>query len=861
MINFQTSSAPKLLRLQTFICVCLLLLTCCRPFKDREQNFIDFKGTSYDSSYIKIIDNDTIIFFQKFDVGTRSRREIAYSYHEFIAKSRDNLSRHRIDSLTNAFSEKFGRLTLVDSIPKANVYHFKYYLRRTESDHEIERWLVNSRGFDYVEPNYYYANQANQFQEAFDIEQWSMENRGFPYLGGGKADADMDGQEAIKYFNQHVSTDSKVIVAVIDGGAEVDHPSLASAIFTNVLEVPNNKIDDDHNGLIDDVHGWNFASNNNFLFDATGHGTHVAGIIGASPTISRKMRGVSPNASLLIVKTNESGLSSSMAIAKGIYYALDMNAAVINMSLGSYSYSQTMFNAVQNAVNTGVMVVAAAGNDGKDVLTSPTFPCSYANVVCVASTNRYDSLAENSNYQSGHPQNSPIIINIAAPGVQILSTVPGRQYNFKSGTSMASPQVAGAFALMKGLYPRLERDQLLRRLVESSDKLGSLNDRVVGTNRLNLYRTLVQPFQTVDELGVVYKDQIVNGTFRWAMLPYANSDDSTIMDGSSYERAFKISHIRQLVRMSAKDSDGHFRLTNNLDWEELPPWEQIMIQHSFKGTLHGDGYTIYNLKLNNNMGRCGLFRLIEKTGRVVNLRLASTNLQGTSNVGAIASNCLGTIDSVQVEGTVTASQDYIGGLVGVCNGCRINYSLFSGTLIGRSSIGGLAGQLSNSIITNNQFHGTIKGANNVGGLAGSSQETSFISNYVNGTIYGQKIVGGLAGIIYAGGISTSYVEGLVEASEEIAGGLIGELHYTKVYNCYSLAYVQPAKFSGGLLGNGRNFTVRSCYFVTPNDDGIGGIPTTESALREKSTFRGWWSQATPWSITEGLFPYLKNNAR
>jgi subtilisin family serine protease len=240
---------------------------------------------------------------------------------------------------------------------------------------------------------------------------------------------------------------SEVVAAVLDSGVDYTHDDLEGNIKINSREVANNGIDDDANGYIDDVRGYDFVEQDADPMDENGHGTHCAGIIGARGNNQLGVVGVNWRVGILPVRVlNTSGRGASTDIAAGIIYAVDRGASVINLSLGSPTLSQIMEDAIQYALDRDVLVVAAAGNDGTDNDKAPVYPASSAksNVIAVAASTGGDILASFSNYGLES-------VDVGAPGDGILSTVPGNQYDVMNGTSMAAPHVTGLAALLKSL--------------------------------------------------------------------------------------------------------------------------------------------------------------------------------------------------------------------------------------------------------------------------------------------------------------------------------------------------------------------------------------------------------------------------
>jgi subtilisin family serine protease len=261
-------------------------------------------------------------------------------------------------------------------------------------------------------------------------------------------------------------TGQGIVVAVVDSGVAYTHPDLDRNIWVNRDEIANNGIDDDRNGYIDDIRGWDFASNDNDPMDANGHGTHVAGIIAAENN-GTGVTGVAYNAQIMPVRVlNASGQGSSTAVAAGIRYAADNGADVINLSLGGGSFSRPIQTAIEYATQLGALVVMAAGNEDQN---QPTFPANLADRwgITVGAIDRTDRIASFSNLAGATPLNY-----VVAPGVSVNSTYLNNRYRSLSGTSMAAPHVAGVAALALSANPNLAPRDLANILIETADPNG-----------------------------------------------------------------------------------------------------------------------------------------------------------------------------------------------------------------------------------------------------------------------------------------------------------------------------------------------------------------------------------------------------
>jgi subtilisin family serine protease len=247
------------------------------------------------------------------------------------------------------------------------------------------------------------------------------------------------------------TTGADVTVAIIDSGIDLGHPDLAPNLWTNPGEVAGNGVDDDGNGYVDDVHGYDFVDGDGIPQDANGHGTHVAGIVGARGGNGVGVAGVAWQARLMAVRVlDATARGTTTDVARAIHYAVDNGARIINLSLAGPASTPDLEEAVRSAQARDVLIVAAAGNDGADLGAAPTYPAAYPedDVLGVAATTRAGGLSSVSDYGPG--------ADLAAPGEQILSTALGGGYEWRTGTSMAAPEVAGALVLLAAARPDLD---------------------------------------------------------------------------------------------------------------------------------------------------------------------------------------------------------------------------------------------------------------------------------------------------------------------------------------------------------------------------------------------------------------------
>lgn len=316
--------------------------------------------------------------------------------------------------------------------------------------------------------------------DPYYAQQWDLNNTASN--SGGTADADIDAPEA---WNTQLGS-SSTLVAIIDTGIDYNHPDLKANIWTNTREIAGNGRDDDGNGYIDDIHGYDFANEDSDPMDDNQHGTHVAGTIGAVGNNGIGVAGVNWNVKMMALKfLDADGSGYDSDAIRALDYAVKMGAKVSNNSWGGGGRDQAMADAIERARVAGHIFVAAAGNDGRDNDRTANYPSNYTsdNIIAVAATGADDSLASWSNWGA-------TTVDIAAPGVKILSTLPGNRYGTLSGTSMATPHVVGAVALVMSQNPTYTYRQVIDKVLSSVDKLPNLSGRVVTGGRLNAAKAL-----------------------------------------------------------------------------------------------------------------------------------------------------------------------------------------------------------------------------------------------------------------------------------------------------------------------------------------------------------------------------------
>lgn len=303
-------------------------------------------------------------------------------------------------------------------------------------------------------------------------QQWALRNTG---QTSGTPAADIHAAAAWDITTGSTSA----VIAIVDTGLDMAHPEFAGRLWTNPGEVPGNGIDDDLNGFIDDVHGWNFFNNSNDPSPTQPHGTKVAGLAAASGNNAVGIAGItwaSPVMALTCFDSTGNGPES--AIVDAVVYAIDNGAKVVNASWGDTIYSHLLEDMAIYARDHGVLICAAAGNFNYDADAHPFYPAClpYDSIISIGGTDHTDGFVYN--YAVAN-------VDVVAPALSLLSTDPGGGYSFGSGTSYAAPHVVGVAALVAGLTPGLPPRQLKHRLMGTVDRKDALDERSASGGRLS----------------------------------------------------------------------------------------------------------------------------------------------------------------------------------------------------------------------------------------------------------------------------------------------------------------------------------------------------------------------------------------
>ncbi len=437
-----------------------------------------------------------------------------YIPNELILKFKPNTT----EAQKNAILADLGAYDVVN-FPRIESKYGK--ISNATVEDAIERYRNNPL-VEFIEPNYVIrANEVPNDPRFNDL--WGLLNTG---QTGGTAGADISATSAWDVF----TGSNSVVIGIIDTGLDYNHPDIQANAWINPGEIAGNGIDDDGNGYIDDVRGWDFINNDNDPMDDNGHGTHCAGTIGGRGNNGVGVAGVNWRVKMMGLKFLSAGGSGSTADAvEAVQYATMMGVRLTSNSWGGGGFSQALFDAIADAQTAGILFVAAAGNSSSNTDTSPHYPSSYNldNIVAVAATDHNDALASFSSYGA-------TTVDLAAPGVDILSTFPGNSYGYLSGTSMATPHVSGALGLIFGRFPTIAAADAKSLLLNFTDPIPALDGRVLTGGRLNAFMPIADPDSTAP--GMITDLAVTMAGSNWLDLSWtAPGDDDYTGTAARYD--------------------------------------------------------------------------------------------------------------------------------------------------------------------------------------------------------------------------------------------------------------------------------------------------------------------------------------
>lgn len=437
--------------------------------------------------------------------------------------------------------------------------------------YEIVKPIVNTNVLDDI-LSYQDSSSNGAYYTPADAkfgQLWGLSNTGnnAPRGVSGVQGADVDALKAWEI----TKGDRAIKIAVIDTGIDYSHPDLRDQMWTNEGEIPGNGIDDDGNGYVDDVHGYDFANNDGDPMDGHSHGTHCAGTIGASHN-AIGVAGVMRDVQFVGVKfLTDSGSGSTEAAIKSIDYATKIGVDIMSNSWGGGGRSEALQEAIERANEAGIVFTAAAGNSSTDNDSRPHYPSNYNvdNVISVAATTAADELASFSCYGRS-------TVHIGAPGHEILSTVKNGGYASYSGTSMATPHVSGVIGLFlaenKGLTPL----EIRNKVMVTSEPVAALRGKTINSGRINAYNLLTNTIPERNEPNPEDWQTVDAQAFESAH-PYGANE--TVEQTYTVEGA---KFIRLRVR--------RFELENRYDFIEIRDAKGTLIE---KVSGSGENYTSF----------------------------------------------------------------------------------------------------------------------------------------------------------------------------------------------------------------------------------------------------------------------------
>ncbi len=393
-------------------------------------------------------------------------KEISSNYDHFLAIDGNN----ELWSWGKNWKGQIGDGTTIDKKLPTKIFYNNVVVDRKANNFIVQKKISPQKGKRHLDSN---ANRDFKKEENF-TEQWGLYNNQY-----FKMDI-----KVLPAWNL-TSGASRTPVGVLDTGIDVGHEDLRGAIQINTHEIANNGIDDDKNGFIDDIYGWDFVNNDNSVYDSKVedvHGTRISGVIAARKN-RKGIVGVAPEAKILPLKFINSDISLITDVIKAIEYAQTKGVQIINCSWGwsGIKYNSVLYNSMGDH---NILFVCSAGNKSSSEKAKTIYPASFnlPNIISVASINNIGILDPNSNYGN--------TIDVAAPGVNIITTMPDNKYNFFCGTSIAVPFVTGEAQLIKSYIPKCTVNEMIKRICEGTTYKKELKGMVKSSGIINIYKAL-----------------------------------------------------------------------------------------------------------------------------------------------------------------------------------------------------------------------------------------------------------------------------------------------------------------------------------------------------------------------------------
>ena len=705
-----------------------------------------------------------------------NKENLKYSKSEILLKLKKN-DQDQIDILEKKYNIKVTR-------NKKNITTISYDSDKYSIE-EILLLLSKDDNVIFAEPNYVLDNLATPSTEPYYINQWAYTNTNY-------------GINITSTWSKTYGS-SDVVVGVVDTGINYNHPDLSNNIWHNVDEIANNGIDDDLNGYIDDIVGWDFYEGINDPMDINGHGTHVAGIIAADVN-GIGVVGVASDVKIMPLKVADAvGDIYINAVIEAIGYAEDNGVKVFNFSFGGttdvYYFGYTIRD-------SNSLFIAAAGNDAKNNDITPFYPASYTydNIISVAASTSTGRLASFSNYGSTS-------VDIAAPGSSIYSTY-GSGYEYLDGTSMAAPYVTGQAALLYSYNNNLTYTEVKNYILNNKKAVTYLNGKV-ATNGI------------IDVTTSYNAINLFDGGDGSELNPYLISTNKQLnLIRNNLSASYKLTTDLDLT-YDTQNPSGQF-YNGGKGWLPIGTttnsYSSTFMGSYFTGNFDGNGYSITGLYINrSDEYYLGLFANLKGTSSkylsIKNIKLINTNIVGLGYTGSLSGySSYITPTNIHNYGDLKLSTNssigYIGGLFGYTENSNLSYLSNHGSIDTKHSFtGGIVGKMINSTVSKSFNTSRIVATNDAGGIVGyASGDITDVYNLgsisdVSG--YTRYRSGGIVGKLESGSINRTYFIGNLKQSnidEEVSNNfkqIVGEVVIGTVLSSY---YYNPYNLNNNLYG-------------------------------------------------------------